>query len=928
MNLLQRLTRFGKKKKLEVELNDELRFHLERQIELNIAAGMAPDEARRRALVDFGGVQQTRESLRQVHGYRFLDPFRQDVRYAWRILCKAPGFTLSIILTLALGIGLNTAIFSLMDGVLFRAVPATHPEELVLMRWQAHARPKMHSQWGYGYCQRSPDNPGGCSFSLPWFRAVQRANVFSGLAGFAGFSRLSLSGNGPATMLNNSQLVSGEFFQTIGVKAAVGRTLLPSDDAPEAAPVLMLSYSYWQRDFGSSADVVGRTVKVNGLPFTIVGVTEKQFEGLSAGNAPDIWLPFSVRARLTQRWTPDQEDAGAWWIAIVGRLKPELPRTQAQAAMNLLFQNETMHGDKPLFRAADEARLELAPVQQGLDGGKQQALHPLWVLMMAVALVLLIACANIGGLMLARATARTREIAVRLTLGARRTRLISQLLVESIMVALAGGALALLVGQWGSRLLVFLTDDGNSTFPFKPQLDGRVLAFTFSLSILTAALFGLAPILLSLRVDLTPALKTGSDIVETPRSQRRWYSMRNLLVVTQVALAIVTLVSAGLLVRTLQNLKSVDLGFDPNNVLVFSVNPALAGYKDPQLSGLYGGLQESFAALPGVKAVTYSWTSLLGRSEWDTDIHPPGTPDETKGGADYFPVGPGFFESLRLPLKGGRDFSRADFAVAQAQAALPPGKEPDPKSAPLPAIVNETFAKRYFPNANPLGQHVDEVLPDERGRPRGPGWVIVGVAGDAKYDALRREIAPTMYVPWVGSATFSVRTAGDPMQLLPAIREIVNRKDSNLPIFRVATESEQIDRLVFVERRVAQLSSFFAILAVVLACTGIYGLLSYEVTRRTREIGIRMAIGAPRGHVLTMIVRNGLLLAAAGVVVGIATSFVTSRLLKSLLYAVHGGDPLTLIAVALALLLVALAACYIPARRATRVDPLVALRYE
>src|SRR5215831_8990790 len=920
--------KFFTRNRQDQETQDELHFHVEKETEKNIAAGMPPAEARRRALIALGGLTQTRESLREVHGSRFFDPLLQDVRYAWRILCKAPGFTLSIILTLALGIGLNTAIFSLIDGVLFRAVPATHPEELVLMRWQAHVRPKMHSQWGYGFCQRSQENPGGCSFSLPWFKAVQQANVFSGLAGFAGFSRLSLSGNGPATMLNNSQLVSGEFFQTIGVKAAVGRTLLPSDDAPEAAPVLMLSYPYWQRDFGSSADVVGRTVKVNGLPFTIVGVTEKQFEGLSVGDAPDICLPFSVRAQVTQRWTPDQEDAGAWWIAIVGRLKPGLPRTQAQAAMNLLFRNETIHGDKPLFRAADEARLELAPVQQGLDGGKQQALQPLSVLMMAVALVLLIACANIGGLMLARATARTREIAVRLTLGARRTRLISQLLVESIMVALAGGTLALLVGQWGSRLLVFLTDDGNSGFPFKPQLDGRVLAFTLALSILTAALFGLAPILLSLRVDLTPALKTGSDIVETPRSQRRWYSMGNLLVVTQVALAIVTLVSAGLLVRTLQNLKSVDLGFDPNNVLVFSINPALAGYKDPQLSGLYGELQESVAALPGVKAVTYSWTSLLGRSEWDTDIHPPGTPDETKSGTDYFPVGPGFFESLRLPLKAGRDFSGAEFAVAQARTALPPGKEPDPKSAPLPTIVNETFVKRYFPNVNPLGQHVDEGLSDDRSRPRGPGWVIVGVAGDAKYDALRREISPTMYVPWVGSASFSVRTAGDPMQLLPAIREIVNRKDSNLPIFRIATESEQIDRLVFVERRVAQLSSFFAILAVVLACTGIYGLLSYEVTRRTREIGIRMAIGAPRSHVLTMIVRNGLVLAAAGVVVGIATSFVTSRLLKSLLYAVHGGDPATLIGVAIALLLVSLAACYIPARRATRVDPLVALRYE
>jgi predicted permease len=919
---------FARTSRQKHDANDELQFHLEKEIEKNIAVGMSPSEARRQALIAFGGVQQTHEALREVHGNRFLEALQQDVRYGWRILRKSPGFTLSIVLTLALGIGLNTAIFSLIDGVLFRAVPAAHPEELVLMRWQAHQRPKIYSQWGYGYCQRSQDTPDGCSFSLPWFKAVKQANVFSGLAGFAGFSRLSLSGNGPATMINNAQLVSGDFFQTIGTKAVVGRTLLPGDDSPEAAPVLMLSYSYWQRDFGSSADVVGRTVKLNGLLFTIVGIAEQGFEGLAPGNPVDLWLPFSVRARLTQRWTPDQEGAGAWWIAIVGRLKPELPRAQAQAAMDLLFRNETMHGDKPLFQAADEARLELAPVQRGLDGGKQQALQPLEVLMMAVGLVLLIACANVGGLLLARATARTREIAVRLTLGARRARLVSQLMVESLMLAFAGGALGLLVGRWGARLLLVLTNNGASGPPFSPQLDGRVLAFTFGLSLLTAVLFGLAPVLLSLRVDLAPALKSGSDVLERPSQQRRWYSMGSLLVVAQVALAIITLVSAGLLVRTLRNLKSVDLGFDPNNVLVFSINPALAGYKDSQLSGLYSELQENFAALPGVKAVTYSWTSLLGSNEWDTDIHPPGTPEQTKGPADYFPVGPRFFESLRLPLKEGRGFSGADFSVAQARAALPPGKEPDPKSAPLPTIVNETFVRRYFPSVNPLGQHVDEVLPEEAGKSRGPGWVIVGVAGDAKYEALRREIAPTMYVPWVGSAAFSIRTAGDPMQLLPAIREIVNHRDSNLPIFRVATESDQIDRLVFVERRVAQLSSFFAILAVALACTGIYGLLSYEVTRRTREIGIRMAIGAQRTHVLGMIVRNGLILAAAGVAVGVAASFGTSRLLRSLLYQVHGGDPGTLIVVALALLLVALAACYIPARRATKVDPLVALRYE
>jgi predicted permease len=393
-------------------------------------------------------------------------------------------------------------------------------------------------------------------------------------------------------------------------------------------------------------------------------------------------------------------------------------------------------------------------------------------------------------------------------------------------------------------------------------------------------------------------------------------------------LAIVTLVSAGLLVRTLRNLKSVDLGFDPTNVLVFSLNPQQAGYKPAQLDGLYRDLQQRFAALPGVQSVTYSWASLIGGSQWDTDFHPPGTPDSTKADVDILPVGPNFFDVMRLPLKLGRDFENPDFAIQAARAALPPGKEIDPKSPPLPVIVNEAFVKRFLPGRNALGQHIEEAQPEEAGKPRGPGWVIVGVAGDAKYYDLRSDIAPTMYMPWVGAAGFSIRSAGDPKQLVTAIRDIITRRDSNLAMYRVATESEQIDQQVFMEKLLAQLSSFFAALALVLACAGIFGLLSYEVTRRTREIGIRMAVGAQSRHVLSMIVRHGVMLALIGAVIGCAASFGVSRLLQSQLYGVHAGDPATLIAVAFILLLVSLVACWLPARRATKVDPLVALRYE
>jgi predicted permease len=911
-------------------LDEEMQFHLDRQIEANLAAGMPPAEARREALVAFGGVQQTKENVRQVRWTHFAEVLLQDARYAWRLLRKTPLFTAIVVLTLALGIGLNTAVFSLIDAVMFRALPVSHPEELVLLKWHAHHRPKMHSQWSYGYCQQSFSGTdlSNCSLSRQWFNTVWQSNIFAGVAGFAGMDRLTLSGNGPATILNGGQLVSGDFFSTLGIKPAAGRLLLPEDDTEQAMPAVVLSSRYWQSAFGGSSAALGKTVRINNLPFIIVGVTEQHFDGIVPGSRPDVWLPLSSRPRLIPNWTPKLEDAGSWWLTIIARLKPGVPEKQAETALSLMFRNETENGDQPLFKPADQPFLELAPAQQAL-GQRSRAAQPFWVLMMAVVLVLLIACANIGGLLLSRATARRREIAVRLTLGAKRSRLMSQLLIESLMLSLAGGALGLLIGQWGARGWMLLSHNSDSQgFLLAPQLDGRVLVFTLAVSAATAILFGLAPALRSLRVDLTPALKSGGGAIDSSASRRRWYSMGNALVVAQVMLAMVALISAGLLVRTLRNLRTVDLGFDPSNVLVFSLNPVQAGYKPAQLDGLYRELQEKFAALPGVKSVSYSWASLLGHSEWDTDIHPPGTPDATKADADVFPVGPGFFDVVRLPLKLGRDFQSPDFAIQAQRAALPPGKDVDPKSPPLPIIVNETFVKRFLVGRNPLGQHIEETIPEEPGKQRGPGWIIVGVAGDAKYDDLRREIAPTMYLPWVGAGGFSIRSSGDPKQLIAAIRDIITRRDSNLAMYQIATESEQLEQQVFTERLLARLSSFFAVLAVVLACAGIYGLLSYEVTRRTREIGIRMAVGAQRTHVLGMVVRQGVILAAVGTVVGCAASLGASRLLQSLLFQVKGGDPVTLLAVSVLLLLISLVACWIPARRATRVDPMIALRYE
>jgi predicted permease len=929
--MLSYLKALFQRQKADSDLNEEFGFHLEKHVELNIARGMTPDEARRQALISFGGVEQARERVRETSRLRWLANVWQDARYAARIFAKSPGFTAVAVLTLALGIGLNTAIYSVIEAILYRALPANHPEELVLVRWYSHHRPRLlFSHSSYGDCpnHRQGENQDGCSFSLPFLNLVGEKNVsFSGLAAMAGGPRIDLSGNGAASIIDRTELVSGGYFPTLGARAILGRTLEPADDRPNAAPVVLLSYGYWQTAFGSSREVVGRTVRLNAFPFTIVGVAEPRFTGLTPGQRVDLWLPLHSRQRLDIGWAPDEDNANSWWLVVVGRLKPGVTAKQAQSELSLLYADETMHEQKALFQPGDNPGITLVAAQDGLVGHNQEMLGTLYLLMMAVGLVLMIACANITGLLLARAARRSREMAVRLALGARRTRLVSQFLVESLLLSSTGGILALLIGHWGARTLLVMAEKGMGTeFLFIPRLDLRVLGFTAAVAVLTGAIAGVVPALRSLKVDLTPALKTVSGVSDARRT--RWYGVRNVLVVAQVSLAIVALVVAGLLVRTLRNLRASELGFDPHNMLVFGLNPRLAGYKGAQIPGVYRDLQEQIAALPGVTDVTYSLTPLLSGSESDTDFHAPGTPDKEGSNAFYMTVGPRFFESMHIPLSAGRDFSGADYLAAAAREARPPDAKPDPTRPPITIIVNQAFVRRFLPHTNPLGQHIDDVIPEDPTWPRGSGYEIVGVCGDARYDTLRGDIGPTMYVASGGSPWFSLRTAGDPMAIVPTIRDLINRKDSNLAMFRIRTENDEIDQQVFIEGLVARLSSFFGLVALFLSCAGIYGLLSYEVARRTREIGIRMAVGARQSDVVGMVVRHGLLVAIAGALIGAGASFGVKKLMETLLYGVRPGDPLTLAAVTAILIVVVLAACYLPARRASKVDPLVALRDE
>jgi predicted permease len=570
-----------------------------------------------------------------------------------------------------------------------------------------------------------------------------------------------------------------------------------------------------------------------------------------------------------------------------------------------------------------------------------------YLLMFAVGLILLIACANVAGLTLARSATRQREMAVRLALGAGRGRIMRQLLTESVLLSFVGGALGVFLSLWGIKAITALFSSGYEAFPFVIAPDWRVLLFTIGVTLAVGILFGLAPAMRGARIDLTPGLKeTASSLPGRPAHSGRWFRLGNALVVAQVALSIVVLVGAGLLVRTLRNLHNLNPGFDTRSILLFGVNPAAAGYTDQKTAQLYSDLQQRFASLPGVISASYSADALLSGNHSSEDVHLDGAPPKSNVSTEWLAVGLGFFSTMRIPLLAGRTFTPADFAsaaatnagataAANAETKVTPSSGPASanqskvQAAPMPVIINEAFAREFFPNQDPVGKHIGNPQEDEPFIGPQPGYLIVGIAGNTKYNNLRSAIEPTTYLPQVSnSAHFELRTAADPTALIPVVREVVSRVDNNLPLFNVRTQTEQIEQTLFLNRLMSQISSAFALLALVLACIGLYGLLSYEVARRTRELGIRMALGAQRRDLLRLVIGQGILLVLIGAAIGIAAAIGLTRFMSAILYGVHADDPLTFAGVAVLLTLVALAACYIPARRATRVDPLVALRYE
>jgi putative ABC transport system permease protein len=831
--------------------------------------------------------------------------FLQDLKYALRTLGKNPGFTLVAIITLALGIGANAAIFSLTDQVLLRMLPVERPTELVILRSPG---PSPGRNWN--------DGPGGTSFSYPAYKDLRDQNqIFSGL--LARFSaQVSVAAQG-SSELADGELVTGNYFTVLGVQPAMGRVFGAEDEtAPGANPVAVLSYGYWKRRFGLDPSVLNKQLVVNGHPLTVVGVSRSGFSGVQVGLVPDLFIPITLKAQMTPNWDglADRDDH---WLAMIGRLKSGMSISRAEAAIAPTYQ-AMLGTESPAKKSNSKARQEFLARKLILDPGSKgrpilqsDTKGPLRALMGMVGLVLMIACANLASLLVARGEARQREIALRLALGASRWRLVRQLVSESLVLAVAGGLAGVMLASWTLSLIVRAVPENSGASGLTPQLDYRVFIFAAAVSLLTGILFGLAPAMRATRADIQTVLKDQGSSVSAGRANVR---TRKVLLAGQIALTAVLLAAAGLFAHSLLNLNRQDLGVRPDHVLQFSISPELNGYTPPQSVILVGQIRKSIEALPGVRAVSASEIPMLANSNSSSNITVPGYKEQENENMDVDQnwVGPDFLAAMGAPLMSGREISESDTATS-----------------PSVAVVNEKFAQRFFAGRNPIGQYFgfgggDDVKLDVQ---------IVGVVRDSKNVDLRQEIHPYVLVPYshsshFGDATFYVRTSQDPVSLATAVRKAVRDNDGKLSIFDLRTLVAQVDDIVFTDRLVTYFSLALGLLASLLAAVGLYGVMAYVVARRTREIGIRMALGASQRNVAGMVLQEIAGIAGVGLIVGLTAAYALGRALESLLFGVKASDPFVFVAATGLLIVVAALAGWLPARSAARVDPMVALRYE
>jgi predicted permease len=852
----------------------------------------------------------------------------QDLRYGARMLLKHPGFTCVAALTLALGIGANTAIFSLIDAVLLKSLPVNAPERLVLLG-------------------RARGGNTGAQFPYRAYKQISDQNeVLTGLLAWHTL-RLTVSVDNQPEPAVAGQLVSGNYYSVLGVNALLGRTITPDDDrAPGESPVCVISHNYWRRRFAGDPAVVGKTIHIGGAPFTIIGVTPPEFFGLEVGSSLDVSVPLMMQQQVMPgiRSYVNGADPNSFFN-VMGRLRPGLTMPQAQAGLSALYGRlcaeyaASNWGFKFTPYPWLEERLVLESGGRGLSELRRQFSRPLLALMIVVGLVLAVACANVAGLLLARAVARRKEIAIRLALGVGRLRLARQLLIESVLLSSIGALLGLIFAFGGTRLLLPLLSQGEIPVRLNLNPDVRMLGFTIAVAALTGVLFGLAPAFLATRVDMNSTLKNEASGLS---GRGAHLTIGKMFVVSQVALSLLLLIGAGLFVRSLQKLRQVDAGFASENVLVMKLEPVGSDRKTQQLAARYDELLRRVEALPGVKLASLIGYSPMSRREWRVMGQTPETsnpmtiqgytpPPGEEMVIPWMQVYPNSFATLGIPIVAGRDFGPQDTQVWMPGRQCPP---------PLDVgIINESMARRFFGNESPIGRRFGFAFSTGRcsdGAPLGgPGTIeIIGVVKDAKYASLRNEARAMFYLPFHqantgrGQMTLIVRTAGDPTSVAAAARREARAMDPAMPMFEVETLATQVAASLQRERLLATLSSGFGLLALLLSCLGLYGILSYAVARRTSEIGVRMALGADRRDVLWLVLRDALRLVLIGSALGVPAALAAARLVTSQLFGIGAADPGAIVAATLALLVVAAVAGYLPARRATRVDPLVALRCE
>ena len=935
ISFLRKLGWLVRRRSKEDQLAAELQFHLEEETEERQAAGMSAQDARWAARRELGNLGVVLEDTRTMWSWTLLEQLGQDLRYGARTMLRNPAFTTLAALSLALGIGANTAIYSFMDALLMRSLPVADPRSLVVLKWHLAGNKNtddsvVHNVSGYFY-----DDPktGKTSpiFPFPAFERLRKSSgALSVLFAYRPARKLNVMVMGQAE-ITVGEYVSGDFFRGLGVAPAAGRLIAGDDDRAGAPAVAALSYGFAQVRFGDAARAVGQTVLINNTLFTVIGVAPPGFFGVDPSKAPSLYLPLHADLLLDPERGPGPVDRYLdehyYWTEMMGRLTPGVTIGQAQAALASVFDawvattaaNERERKNLPEFLLQEGAA--------GLDKLRREYSEPLAILLVIVGLILAIACANIANLLLARATARRREMAVRLSMGAGRWRVIRQLLTESLLLALLGGGAGILFAVWGIRFLTNVLGAGSESFTLHPELNSGVLAVALLLTVATGLLFGLAPALQAARVDPMPVLKesrTGG-----PRSGARVrFGLGRMLMVSQMAICLLLLVGASLFVRTLSNLHSLDVGFERENILLFKVNARQAGHRNPEILPFYSDLEKRLAKIPGVRGATMANSPLIGDGAWGWPVVPLGKerPEKAPSGhgsgfsrsaTHVLGVGPRFFSTMHIPLLAGREFD-----------------ERDRMGAPPVAVVNEAWVKVNLGGGNPVGRSVTSYgMRALQTTPR--QMEIIGLARNARYDDLTGDFPAIVYLPFeqsldvpVDEMAFFLRTAGNPSGYAGAVREIVHQADARIPVAGLNSQTAQIDREMASETLFARLCTAFAMLSLAIACVGLYGTTTYAVARRTGEIGIRMALGAQRGRVVWMVLRDVLMLAVVGLAIGLPAALGASKLVETLLFGVKSGDPGAMAAAVAILLSAALAAGYLPARRASRIDPVTAVRHE